>query len=77
MDAQTSIEDDELPWEASAKPKAETKAQKTQYDVSDLAGSKLENAEKYLRENLCQQIGEGLWECPIRLQKLTSCIVTD
>lgn len=76
-DAQTSLEDDDLPWETDSKPKTESKAQKTQYDVSGLQGGKLEKAEEYLRENMCHEVSQGIWECPIRLQKLTSCIVTD
>lgn len=75
-DAQVSAEDDNLPWEVPSEPKADaTKAQKTTYDVSGLEGSKLEKAENYLKENMCKQVGQSIWECPIRLQKLTSCVV--
>ena len=68
---------DELPWESAPlkeSPK-KTKAIKTRYDVSGLEGNKLEIAEAYLTSSSCKQIGDGLWECPIRLEKLTTCIV--
>lgn len=64
---------DELPWESPALKT--TKAKKTRYDVSGLAGEKLQIAEAYLTSSSCKQIGDGLWECPIRLEKLTTCIV--
>lgn len=68
---------DELPWESpplKESPK-KTKAVKTKYDISGLEGNKLEIAEAYLTSSSCKQIGDGLWECPIRLEKLTTCIV--
>jgi hypothetical protein len=65
---------DELPWE-SAPLKGGSKAKKTKYDVSGLADEKLQIAEAYLTASSCKQVGDNLWECPIRLEKLTTCIV--
>ena len=65
---------DELPWESAAL-KSGSKAKKTKYDVSGLTDEKLQIAEAYLTASSCKQVGDGLWECPIRLEKLTTCIV--
>lgn len=68
---------DELPWESPPLKEGskKTKAIKTKYDISGLEGNKLKIAEYYLESSSCKQIGDGLWECPIRLEKLTTCIV--
>ena len=73
----TSDDDDVLPWEATKKASAasESKAVTTKYDLSGLDGSKLDKATEYLKENMCKQVAADVWECPIRLEKLTSCIV--
>ena len=65
---------DELPWE-SAPLKSGSKAKKTKYDTSGLTEEKLQIAEAYLTASSCKQVGDNLWECPIRLEKLTTCIV--
>lgn len=71
-----SLANDPLPWQAPITEKKKlNKAVMTRYDVSGLPGQQLEKAQAYLTENLCKQVGDMLWECPIRLEKLTGCIV--
>lgn len=69
--------DDELPWEAAVKDdkRKRSKAVKTRYDLSTLADKQLEAAKAYLIMSACREIGDNLWECPIRLEKLTACVV--
>jgi hypothetical protein len=40
-----------------------------------LTGDKKEAAVKYLEANLAKEIDADLWQSPIRLDKLTSCII--
>lgn len=71
-----SVANDPLPWATPVAAKKKlNKAVTTRYDVSGLPGQQLEKAQAYLTENLCKQVGDMLWECPIRLEKLTGCIV--
>lgn len=61
--------------EVEAKPKR-SRIQKTFYDVRTLAEDQQEKAVEYLKANVCEYNETlGVWICPIRLHKLTSCIV--
>ena len=67
--AKKKTNDDHLPWESSGKAKT------TKYDLSSLAEDQRGKAVDYLRTNLCRELEDGKWECPIKLSKLTSCVV--
>lgn len=62
-------DDDELPWESKAK--------ETTYNIGSLEGEAKDKAKAYLLENCAKEVGENLWKSPIRLKRLTSCIVEE
>ena len=62
-------DDDELPWESKAK--------ETTYNIGSLEGEAKDKAKAYLVENCAKEVGENLWKSPIRLKRLTSCIVEE
>lgn len=59
------------------KPARPVKAATTFYDVSGLKDGALEKSRQYLTECKATEIRPGLWQSPIRLSKLTGCIVTE
>lgn len=62
-------DDDELPWESKAK--------ETTYNIGSLEGEAKDKAKAYLAENCAKEVGENLWKSPIRLKRLTSCIIEE
>jgi phage recombination protein Bet len=58
---------DDLSWES--------KAVETTYDISKLNPRAKEKAKTYLAENCAKEVGENLWKTPIRLRRLTTCVV--
>ena len=73
----SAVSGDELPWERQDRQEVEpqTRAKETRYDIRELASDVREKAEEYLRDNVCKLGLDGIWTCPIKLEKLTSCIV--
>ena len=69
-------EKDDIPAEWSRPQKAK-KAQTTFYNIEILEDAKKEAAKKYLEQNLAVEIQSNIFKCPIRLAKLTSCIVEE
>jgi phage recombination protein Bet len=69
-------EKDDIPADWSESP-MNKKARTTYYTVANLEGEKKEAAIKYLEANVAKPISEEIWQCPIRLAKLTSCIIED
>jgi len=71
--------DDELPeWGAMKAKKETSRAVPTRYDITSikkLDAASYEKARTYLKENSCQEESADIWLSPIRLEKLTSCIV--
>lgn len=52
------------------------KAAKTRYDIRNLSEEQQAKAADYLRERMATYDEEtGIWTCPIRLERLKSCIV--
>lgn len=70
-------EKDDVPVEWLEKPakKENKRAKTTYYTTGGLDGDKKEAARKYLETNLAKEIAEDTWQSPIRLEKLTSCII--
>ena len=58
---------DDLSWES--------KVVETTYDISELNPEAREKAKAYLAENCAKEVGENLWKTPIRLRRLTTCVV--
>jgi phage recombination protein Bet len=57
------------------KPKR-SRIEKTYYDIRTLPEEQQEKAVEYLKANVCEfNESLGVWICPIRLHKLTSCVV--
>jgi phage recombination protein Bet len=69
-------EKDDIPADWSESP-VNKRARTTYYTVANLEGEKKEAAIKYLEANVAKPISEEIWQCPIRLAKLTSCIIED
>lgn len=70
-------EKDDVPAEW-VEVKKETKARKaktTYYTTASLEGDQKQSARKYLELNAAKEIAEDTWQSPIRLEKLTSCII--
>jgi phage recombination protein Bet len=67
-------EKDDIPAEWLDSP-MNKKARTTYYNVGTLEADKKEAAVKYLENNLAKDLGNDVWQCPIRLAKLTSCII--
>ena len=73
------VVDDELPeWGAMKAARESSRAVATKYDISSIKktdATAYEKARNYLKENSCQEGENDIWTSPIRLEKLTSCIV--
>lgn len=69
-----SEEKDDIPAEWSQSP-MNKKARTTYYNVGNLDSDQKIAAVKYLETNLAVAISEEIYKCPIRLAKLTSCII--
>jgi hypothetical protein len=78
VDVQTgevvSEEKDDIPADWSSSP-MNKKARTTYYNLGALDDDKKAAAVKYLESNMATPISEDIYKCPIRLAKLTSCIV--
>jgi hypothetical protein len=58
------------------KPNKRSRIEKTRYDIRNLPEDQQDKAAEYLKGNVCEyDEATGYWTCPIRLAKLTSCIV--
>lgn len=51
------------------------RTQPTYYDVTKLPEKHRETAEQYLRECEAREVKEHVWRAPIRLERMTQCIV--
>ena len=69
-------EKDDIPADWSASP-MNKKARTTYYNVGALEDDKKAAAVKYLEANMATPISEDIYKCPIRLAKLTSCVIED
>jgi phage recombination protein Bet len=69
-----SEEKDDIPTDWNTKA-VNQKARTTYYTLGTLTGDKKEAAVKYLEANLAKEIDADVWQSPIRLDKLTSCII--
>jgi hypothetical protein len=67
---QTSEDDDGNAASASVKPTAISKP--TRYDISGMEGTVMLNAEKFLGFNGAKHLGDGVWESPIKLVRLSA-----
>ena len=80
VDVQTgeivSEEKDDIPADWSQSP-MNKKARTTYYNVGALDDDKKAAAVKYLEANMATPISEDIYKCPIRLAKLTSCVIED
>lgn len=70
---------DDLPaWDQAHKsPVQRPKAKTTRYDISGLSDAAKGKAIKYLTDCICTEIEPNIWQCPIRLEKLTQCVIED
>ena len=67
----------EVAPEAAEEPNRPRKAVPTFYKVAHLEGKQLQKAVDYLNSCEAKEIMPGTWRAPIRLEKLTQCIIED
>ena len=59
-----------------SKETKKSRIEKTIYDIRTLSEDQQQAAAEYLKQHSCEYNSEtGVWTCPIRLQRLQSCVV--